>query len=83
MESFHRSLAKTITWRVVATAITLGVIYAFTQSLGEASIITLTAAVVLVIAYYIHERLWDRTQWGRRRSRAPLTRSGRSAHGRR
>jgi uncharacterized membrane protein len=78
MDSFHRSLAKTITWRVVATAITLAVVYAFTGSLGEASVITLTAAVLLAIGYYFHERAWERTHWGRR-----VTRSARSAHARR
>ena len=65
-ETFSRSLLKTIVWRVIATFITYSVVYTFTGSFGKATTITLTAATFLAIGYYIHERIWDRLQWGRR-----------------
>jgi len=65
MDSFNRSLVKTITWRVIATAITLVTVYAFTGELREATTITLTAAALLAVGYYFHERFWNRTEWGR------------------
>ena len=53
-----RPFAKTVTWRLLATLITGVIAYLYTGELGTASEITLTAAVLLTIAYYFHERLW-------------------------
>jgi adenylylsulfate kinase len=64
-ETLSRSLLKTIAWRIIATIITFGVVFVFTGSLGEASTITITAAVFLAVGYYFHERVWDRIHWGR------------------
>jgi len=66
MESHHRSIIKTVTWRVIATVITLGIVFTFTGSLHKASVITLVTATVLAIGYYFHERFWNKTHWGRR-----------------
>jgi adenylylsulfate kinase len=66
-ETFSRSLMKTIVWRVLATIITFIVVYVFTGHLGDASIITITAATFLAIGYYFHERMWDKIHWGRRK----------------
>ena len=53
-----RSFAKTVTWRGLATVITGVIAYLYTGELGTASEITLTAAAVLTVAYYFHERFW-------------------------
>ena len=53
-----RSFAKTVTWRVLATVITGVIAYLYTGELGTAREITLTAAAVLTVAYYFHERFW-------------------------
>ena len=68
MESFHRSLTKTVTWRAIATLITLGTIFAFTGELGKATTITLSAAALLAVGYYFHERFWNKTHWGRHKA---------------
>ncbi len=57
---------KIITWRIVATLVTLLVVYVFTRSAGDSLEITLTAALVSMIAYYIHERVWNIHNWGRK-----------------
>ncbi len=54
----RRAIAKTVTWRVVATVVTGVIVYLFTGELAEASKVTLVAAVVLTILYYFHEELW-------------------------
>lgn len=55
-ETRTRTIAKAVTWRIVATVI------AFYW-------VGFTAAIVLnlvqTVAYYIHERLWIRINWGR------------------
>lgn len=59
-----RSLAKSLTWRVVAIIVTFASIYFLT---GE--IITATAGTVLTnsinfVLYYLHERVWLKVTWG-------------------
>jgi len=65
MDSLQRSLAKTIIWRVIATLITLAVVYIFTGEFKQATTITLVVASILAVGYYFHERMWDKIQWGR------------------
>ncbi|OHB05861.1 MAG: hypothetical protein A3A26_00915 [Candidatus Zambryskibacteria bacterium RIFCSPLOWO2_01_FULL_47_14] len=54
-----RSLKKTISWRIVATLITGIIVFLFTRKFSETTYITLVSAVVLMIFYYIHERIWN------------------------
>ncbi len=63
-ETSKRSLVKTIIWRVVATLVTLTVVYIFTGRISESLKITLTAAFLSMLAYYIHERVWSKVKWG-------------------
>lgn len=53
-----RSVLKTVSWRILATIITGIVVYLYTGKIGESSKITLTAALVLTVIYYLHERFW-------------------------
>jgi uncharacterized membrane protein len=64
-ETFKRSLAKTIIWRIIGTVITWAVIYVFTGELQKSTNITLLVAVILAIGYYVNERVWNSIQWGR------------------
>ena len=57
-DSHKRPFLKTMSWRVLATIITGIVVYLYTGKIGESSKITLTAAVILTIVYYLHERFW-------------------------
>jgi len=65
LETKKRSLAKTIIWRVVATLITWAVAYVFTGSIVGSLEITLWAAGLSMLAYYIHERIWNKINWGK------------------
>ncbi|MDP3792143.1 MAG: DUF2061 domain-containing protein [bacterium] len=64
-ETSKRSLVKTIVWRVVATLVTLVVVYVFTGRISESLKITLTAAFISMVVYYIHERVWSKINWER------------------
>ncbi|MBC7836814.1 DUF2061 domain-containing protein [Acetobacteraceae bacterium] len=68
MDTLQRSLLKTIIWRVVATLITLTVVFLFTGEIRQSTNITLVVAALLAAGYYFNERMWDKVEWGRRRS---------------
>jgi uncharacterized membrane protein len=65
MDSFQRTLLKTIIWRVIATLITFATVFLFTGEVREATTITLTCAALLAVGYFFHERLWEKIKWGR------------------
>lgn len=64
-ETHSRTVAKAISWRVIATIITMTAVYIFT---GE-WLITVGVGAVEVIAkitfYYLHERIWHKISWGK------------------
>jgi uncharacterized membrane protein len=63
-EKKKRSVVKTISWRVIATALTIGLVYVFTGNITIAAAIGGTDVVIKTIAYYAHERVWNKTHWG-------------------
>lgn len=65
MVSKRRSLAKSLTWRVVAVVSTLLIGYAMTGSWAFALSLTLVSNVINFVLYYIHERLWLGIGWGK------------------
>ncbi len=64
-ESQRRSLAKAITWRVVATSTTMAIVFGFTGKLLLAGGIGLVESLSKMLFYYIHERLWSRSSFGK------------------
>ncbi len=67
MESHKRTIMKTIIWRVIATATTLLVSYIWLGEWSSAFALAITANVIKALFYYVHERAWNRIQWGRRK----------------
>ena len=61
----RRSVAKSLTYRVVCTAETFLVTWLLTGEVWVASAVALVLLAVKVCTYYLHERAWDRTDWGR------------------
>ena len=64
-ETKKRSSIKTLTWKVVATLITLSTTYVFTNNFIGSVKITVVAAIIGLISFYIHERIWNRIKWGK------------------
>ena len=65
MESHQRSIAKAVTWRIIATLITSLVAYLLTREVVLAMGIGFLDASIKIFAYYGHERLWNRIDFGR------------------
>lgn len=63
-----RHIAKTLTWRVIATGTTFILSYLFfrhdAQAIELASGVAFTEFFLKMILYYLHERAWYRTKFG-------------------
>lgn len=73
MESHSRSLAKALSWRVFALAITTGVSYMLSESVAVAVSIGVVDSAIKIGAYYMHERAWMNIRFGRKLPRASET----------
>lgn len=63
-DSWRKSLLKTLSWRVIATLITVSVVYIYT---GEALLsfgIGAMDMLLKIVVYYLHERAWIKVNWG-------------------
>jgi uncharacterized membrane protein len=60
-----RSLAKSLTWRVVALLTTFITLYALSKDINMATIATIITNGVNFVAYYYHERIWNAVSWGK------------------
>ncbi len=65
MESHSRSIAKTLSWRLWATIITTAVVYFSTHEFKFAMEIGLLDTTIKLGAYFFHERLWNKVNFGR------------------
>ncbi len=60
-----RSISKAISWRVLATLTTMIVVFFFTGELVLAAGVGLIDALIKLLVYYGHERVWNLIAWGR------------------
>lgn len=67
MERKRRSLFKAITWRIIAIIVLLFLSYYFTSDWTITGGITISFNVIQILLYYIHERLWLRIQWAKKK----------------
>jgi uncharacterized membrane protein len=65
MERPARSLLKSVSWRIVATLTTVFLVYVFGKDLALATLVGITELVLKTIIYYVHERVWNLTNFGR------------------
>ena len=64
-EGIKRSLAKTISWRVVGTIDTVLISWLITGTLELAFSIGLVELVTKMGLYFFHERAWSKIKWGK------------------
>ena len=64
METRKRSIVKSITFRIIATIITLIVVWVFTRNIAISAGVTITENLIKMMAYYFHERAWTNIPWG-------------------
>lgn len=72
--SKKRHIAKTITWRVIASATTFVIAYLFFKedpmATEKATGVALTESVIKMGLYYFHERFWYTSNFGLKSRRA-------------
>ena len=67
MEKPIRSLAKAISWRIVASLTTIFLAFIFTRNLVLSGTIGFSELLLKPLIYFIHERVWNLSDFGRQR----------------
>lgn len=63
-ESHKRSILKGVTWRLIASATTMLVVFVVTGNLALVASVGLVDVVAKIFFYYLHERTWGKVTWG-------------------
>lgn len=64
-EKHYRSVIKAVSWRTVGTIDTMIVSFFITGNLIMAVSIGSVEVLTKMVLYYLHERAWDKTNFGR------------------
>jgi uncharacterized membrane protein len=67
VEKHYRSLTKAVSWRVTGTLDTILISYLITGRMRLALSIGFVELFTKVSLYYLHERLWNKISFGRKR----------------
>lgn len=73
MERHIRTVFKTLSWRIIATSTMMTLVFLFTRNVVLSASVSFIDLVVKTIIYYLHERLWNATNFGRDRSETTQT----------
>ena len=64
-EKVKRSIAKTLSWRVIGTIDTILISWVLTGTIALALSIGAIELVSKMILYFFHERIWNTIKWGK------------------
>ncbi|WP_341217017.1 DUF2061 domain-containing protein [uncultured Wocania sp.] len=64
-EKIKRSLAKTISWRIIGTLDTLALSWFITGEATTAITIASVEFISKMALYFFHERAWNNIKWGK------------------
>ena len=67
VERKRRSMTKALSWRILATLTTMGIVFAFTNKIELTLLVGGLDVVLKMILYYYHERTWSKVYWGKTR----------------
>jgi uncharacterized membrane protein len=65
MNTIQRSLAKTVTYRLISSAIGFLVVWVLSNDIKTGAMFSIAELIYKPLQYYIHERMWQRIKWGR------------------
>jgi uncharacterized membrane protein len=65
-EGWSRSLIKSMSWRIIGTLDTILISYFITGEISFALSIGGIELVTKMMLYVAHERLWNKTNWGKK-----------------
>lgn len=71
VDKHNRSILKAISWRITGTLDTLIVSYLITGNLKIAAAIGGVEVFSKMILYYFHERIWNKSNFGREKYKEP------------
>ena len=64
-----KSIAKSITWRLIASTTTFILAYLFfrddPQATEKAGGVAVAEGIIKILLYFFHERAWNAVRWGR------------------
>jgi uncharacterized membrane protein len=75
MEKHARTIFKTLSWRILASSTTLLLVYFFTENVVISAGVCIIEMMVKTLIYYVHERVWDKTNFGRKMVNLPRLQS--------
>ena len=64
-EMLKRTIAKTLSYRLVILVMDFTAIYLFTGKMAVAFGFMIVSNIYTTIGYFLHERIWDRIKWGK------------------
>ena len=64
-ETIRRSIAKTVSYRVVILILDFISIYLFTGQIKIAFGFMIVSNIYTTLAYFFHERIWGKIKWGK------------------
>ncbi len=64
-ETHTRSMIKGVSYRILATILTMTIVFLFTDNVALSFGIGFSDLVIKAGAYYSHERLWNAITWGK------------------
>ena len=65
VDSHARSFVKALSWRITALIVTSIVVWVITGSMEFAAAVGAVDALLKIGLYYLHERIWNRSRFGR------------------
>lgn len=65
-ETHGRSLAKAVSWRIVASLATMLLVFLFTRKVALSLAVGGVEFVAKIGLFWLHERAWDHVHFGRR-----------------
>jgi len=69
-EHWTRSLTKAITYRIVILILDFTSVYVLTGRVEVAFGFMLVSNIYTSVAYFFHERIWNRIDWGKKKDLA-------------
>jgi adenylylsulfate kinase len=64
IESKNRSLAKAVSWRLIASITTTIIAFSFGLPAKAIGLVFFADLIIKFILYYLHERIWTRIKFG-------------------
>ena len=64
LESKKRSLTKSLIWRIIGILILGLITWIFTKNIEVTTSVTIFFHTIRFVLYYLHERFWEKIDWG-------------------